>query len=628
MKNKRIAVFANGWSCDNNRSIINGLVESAKADGVDIFIYTTYIRWAEDPVQGKSRLNIFHLPDPELYDGAIMLKNTFNIPDESERIVNVFHKKGVPMISIEIPEEGMAFVGSDNYNGMFELTNHLIEEHGVKNVVFISGIEGNEECIVREMAAEDALKDHGLTLQEKVYFGYEFYKASVESEVWATGEKPMPDAFICANDHMALGLIATFQKHGIEVPEQVIVTGFDHIYEARTAAPILATVSRQWDEMGEELYRELMSQIEQPNPFYRKIYRTNFVPSESCGCKPTESDKEIRIKRIRNLYSESTKVDITNLFIQELGFNLSKIERKEEFFEPAHRIWEHHPEQLGKNFCICTEPLFFELDDESYPERIRGYSDEMDVIYGQKDGEGIPLHTFATKEVYPGYEHKEGESNVYVITPLNYMEYIIGYVAVKNEPEVLHDLRLMRCVSGLNMLFVMARRHIFAQQTNRKLEEIYMMDENSGMYNRTGCEKMLYPFLFNGKRDGKKMLLLFVDIDNMKTINDEFGHLNGDLAIKATAYAMRNALPSDWILCRYGGDEFLAGGVFDEDGAYYKAKIEEAFDAIKEGLRIAFDLSISIGYYEIDPKDEQSVDDYIRLADEAMYEEKKKHHEG
>ena len=100
---------------------------------------------------------------------------------------------------------------------------------------------------------------------------------------WIDAGNKLPDAFVCANDHMALGLIATFQKHGIEVPDQVIVTGFDHIYEARTAAPILATVSRQWDEMGEELYRELMSQIEQPNPFYRKIYKTNFIPSESCG---------------------------------------------------------------------------------------------------------------------------------------------------------------------------------------------------------------------------------------------------------------------------------------------------------------------------------------------------------
>ena len=93
MKNKRIAVFTNGWNCDFNRTIIDSIIASAKADGVDIFVYTTYIRWAEDPVQGKSRLNIFHLPDPELYDGAIMLKNTFNIPDESERIQNVFHRK-------------------------------------------------------------------------------------------------------------------------------------------------------------------------------------------------------------------------------------------------------------------------------------------------------------------------------------------------------------------------------------------------------------------------------------------------------------------------------------------------------------------------------------------------------
>ena len=627
MKNNRIAIFANGWSFENSSRILLGVLDAAKADGVDVFIYLTYIRWAEDDAQKKTRLNIFHLPDPALYDGAIMLSNTFNIPDESERIRNVFQKSGIPMITTEIRQEGMAFVGSDNYSGMHDLTCHLIEEHGVKNVVYVGGIEGNEESRIRGQAVEDALKEHGLSLQEQVSYGYEFYMASVHAEDWIGKDKPMPDAFICANDHMALGMISTFQKHGIEIPRDVIVTGFDAIYDGKTTDPILATVSRKWDEMGKDLYGELCKQIEHFDPAYERIYKTKFIPSESCGCAASETAKQERIKRLRNLYSDSTTVDITNLFIQELGVTISKIESKEEFFRQAEKVWQRYHYILGDDFCICTEPLFFELDDESYPKRIRGYSSNMDVILEHRNREGIPLRTFQTKEVYPGYVKEEGKGNVYIITPLNYMDYIIGYLAVKNKPEVLYDLRLMRCVSGLDMLFVLVRQSVFAHQTNRKLKEIYMTDETTGMYSRAGCEKVLYPFLFNGKRDGKKMILLFVDIDRMKMINDEFGHLNGDLAIRATAYAMQNALPKDWIMCRYGGDEFLAAGFYlEKDGAYYRERILEEFNKIKQGLKIAFELSISIGYYNIDPNDEMMIEDYIRMADEAMYEEKKRHH--
>ena len=121
-------------------------------------------------------------------------------------------------------------------------------------------------------------------------------------------------------------------------------------------------------------------------------------------------------------------------------------------------------------------------------------------------------------------------------------------------------------------------------------------------------------------------MLLFVDINNMKVINDDYGHLNGDLAIKATADAMRRSLPEGWLLGRYGGDEFIAVGRYDASKTIDKYRTEFAtiLQNTLSGLHIAFELSASAGCCIIKPDDNGTIEDYIRIADESMYEEKER----
>ena len=99
---------------------------------------------------------------------------------------------------------------------------------------------------------------------------------------------------------------------------------------------------------------------------------------------------------------------------------LSMATRKEDFFEKGMGSNADLP-MLGQNYCLCTEPDFFELDDEQYPERVRGYSANMDIIYELREGKKYPLSHFDSKALYPGYVKEEGVSNLYVFAPMNYM---------------------------------------------------------------------------------------------------------------------------------------------------------------------------------------------------------------
>ena len=150
--NKRIAVFTNGFSNEFIEDIVTGLQKKAKADGVDIFVFVTYCSFSDHDLQNKCQLNIFHLPDPDQFDGAIMLTNTYNFPDEQERVCARFQRAGVPMLSLEVDVPNMSSIKTENYKGVRDLANHLIEKHNAKKITSSSISSRYSSTILPRMA--------------------------------------------------------------------------------------------------------------------------------------------------------------------------------------------------------------------------------------------------------------------------------------------------------------------------------------------------------------------------------------------------------------------------------------------------------------------------------------------
>ena len=625
--NNRIAVFTNGFSNEFIEKVVTGLHKKAAEDGKDVFVFVTYCTANDNELQNKCQLNIFHLPDPETFDGAIMLTNTYNFPDEQERVCARFQRAGVPMLSLEVEVPNMSCIKTENINGVRELATHLVEHHKAKRIIYVNGIESNVENQLRRQTLIDVLKEHGLELLTEFKCDFGFYTAYLQMNLFIEAGNELPDAIVCANDNMALGINTALAEHGYSVPEDVLLTGFDMIKEGQNTFPILSTVSRGWDKIGELAYEKLMYQIAHPDERFVEEYPSYFVPSESCGCPASAEALKNRYNTIRNTYFETLLKSIIDIFFQRMQIPLSIAEKKEDFLEKGIQNTNDIP-QLGKDYCLCTEPEFFEMDDEEYPKRIRGYSSHMDILYELRAGKRMALSHFNSKELYPGYVHEEGRSDLYVFAPLNYLNFIIGYIAIKNSPKLLFNLDLGPFIKSMNAQLFSMRRHIFSQRTNLELKKIYMTDALTGMYNRMGCENVLYDYITSRKQQNLKSILVFADIDRMKTINDVYGHLNGDFAIKATAEAFKTCSPEEWLFGRYGGDEFIAVGPWPETDSIeqFIKKISEAMSSEFSSLNLAFILHASIGYAVIEPGDNETIEDYIDRADKYMYAEKEKYH--
>ncbi len=626
-KKHKIAVFANGWSSEFIGLVLDRILKRAEADKTDVFIYVDFVLTAQSHNIKIGQLSVYDLVNPEDYDGAIIMANTFSTPEETLLIRRIFYDSDLPIVTTEVKIPGMCCISTGNYKCIYDLSKHLIEEHGVRKVVYMQGNEGNLECEERQRALEDALHEHGLELMDTIRGDFGFYYASEFVNDWMKEHPELPDAFVCANDLMALGVINRLHSKGIRVPEDVIVTGFDHVHEAQTSYPLVATVSRQWEKLGDYAYDELMRQIEKRDPDADKLYDSHFVASESCGCDPGEEAIRTRYERVRNIYSDSIQTDMLEFFFHSSHMEIAKIQRHEQFPEVAKQLWGTD-EFLGHDYCICVSPLLFVAEDQKYAENVKGPQGKMDIIYERRNGESLPLRSFDCSRLYPDYEKDPEGSDVYIFATLTNHEQIMGYLGVKNSPEILYTVKLKHWLDNLVMMLTTVRRNTFLTRTNEKLRSIFMTDSLTGLYNRTGCSEVLYAFIDSQKKNGRPSSLVFVDINGMKQINDGYGHLNGDLAIKAIANAMKQSLPDNWLFGRYGGDEFIAVGNYKEGQTIerYRGMFDDSLKEVMKGLKVPFKLSASVGMCVINANDRGSIADYIQIADDSMYEEKQRAH--
>ncbi len=176
-------------------------------------------------------------------------------------------------------------------------------------------------------------------------------------------------------------------------------------------------------------------------------------------------------------------------------------------------------------------------------------------------------------------------------------------------------------VVGAVIVFHDAR---FSRAATDRMEHLAQHDALTGLHNRGAFYERFEQSLALARRHGKQMGLLFIDLDNFKTINDLLGHDVGDMILTALADRLKRSVRAADTLCRYGGDEFvvLLGEIAQPDHAYAVAdKIREAAAAtmIVGGHEVSLQLSIGVSVY---PEHGENASALLKKADAAMYKVK------
>jgi len=179
-------------------------------------------------------------------------------------------------------------VSGDNLTGMAQLARHLVTEHGYRTLAYLGGHPDSPDNLARHAAFRDAVAQAGGTLVDGPEWQGNYCAAGgarVVSRLLA-GDVPLPRAIACANDQTALGVIYALRQHGVDVPGDVAVTGFDDIPMARHLRPQLSTVRQPIQEIGATAFEVLYSMISAAPAQRDIVLPTQLIPRESCGCRP------------------------------------------------------------------------------------------------------------------------------------------------------------------------------------------------------------------------------------------------------------------------------------------------------------------------------------------------------
>lgn len=167
-----------------------------------------------------------------------------------------------------------------------------------------------------------------------------------------------------------------------------------------------------------------------------------------------------------------------------------------------------------------------------------------------------------------------------------------------------------------------AVRHVIVE---RELRYLALTDDLTCLYNRRGFFAAATQQLKLARRNSQSMLLLFCDVDNLKKINDSYGHREGDLALVRTADALEEAFRDSDILARLGGDEFavLALEASNEHEAAILRRLEKTLKT-SNANESRYELSLSVGVARFDPQHAVTLGELMEQGDRDMYEQKRK----
>jgi diguanylate cyclase (GGDEF)-like protein len=168
-------------------------------------------------------------------------------------------------------------------------------------------------------------------------------------------------------------------------------------------------------------------------------------------------------------------------------------------------------------------------------------------------------------------------------------------------------------------------RDVTTQKTiELELHQLSIVDELTGLYNRRGFRALGEQQLKLARRAGTAPALLFIDVDDMKPINDEFGHDVGDRALRDAACLLEQSFRESDIVARFGGDEFvvMAPDASPQAVDLMQRRLYANVDRFHTSAQRPYKLSLSVGVSFCDLTRPGELDDFVAEADQAMYEHK------
>ena len=256
-------------------------------------------------------------------------------------------------------------------------------------------------------------------------------------------------------------------------------------------------------------------------------------------------------------------------------------------------------------------------DDRDTPrviDTVVGFDDGTRLNIEQSNHEPILFSDYSTIGGFD-FEH---ERRTLFFLPLFFKDEETGALVLSYDPQIPEDVyetlrvNISTAVKGADLM--------------SRIQTLSITDELTGLLNRRGFLQFVNSRSLHLRRTGATPIVMFMDMDGLKKINDEHGHCEGDKALSTFADILRNTLREEDIVGRMGGDEFaiLSSVRSNENVEMLKKRIRANLAAYNAKKHHPYEITVSIGSVVLEESTKECFDAALLCADSILYEEKMK----
>jgi len=617
-----IAVIISGIDEEYQSTILSGIYDFADEKNLNIVHFIAFGGTLGNQKNDIGEFNIYNLINFDVMDGVILLTNTVSSPKVVNKIVSELKSCCIPVSCIDCDMEEFYYVGIDNSMAMENMVRHIVEDHKIRSVNYITGPDTNPESKMRFDAYKKVLSENGIPFDEDmVYHGMFRERDGVAGVNEFIKNGKLGKAVICANDVMAIGAANTLLENGYSIPDDVSVTGFDNVFNARNFFVPLTSVDRPLKKSGyiacEQVYNAIMGTEQERTA----VLETRVCRNQSCGCETGECDAINIFKRETYNILEIYHRDVPSVN------NMSVLFAECDDFDDMTERMKEFIEQLDcEKFYLCLCENWLGDDDDSDGETLsEGYTENVIVPLVYCNGNFGKLEKFPTEQVLADLKCVTPYSKRYYFSPIHFNERCLGYTVICNSRFPHESPMYHAWLLSLSNALENIRKKMKLEKVLEKLEALYIYDPLTEIYNRNGFHESADSYVAESIAKNKPVLIMFADMDGMKYINDNFGHKEGDQAIKNMAEAVKNACNDNEVYARFGGDEFIIFGYdyTEEKAEALCSRIRSNIDEYNKNSDKPYMIGASIGWQIDTMSSSDEFNSVITRADQKMYSEKR-----
>lgn len=616
---KIIALCISKINEDSSRKFITALNNSLPSENYRLMVYATCseLFWNTPIESGESA--IYDLLDFDVTDIVVIFVEKIKNKQVINKIISKAAAHNKPVITVDGIYEGTISAVFDYEAGFRSVVEHVIDTHKIRDMHMMAGIKGNDFSEQRVKVFADVLRSRDIPFDRDAMVSYGDFWADPATAATKKliDEHRVPKAIVCANDAMALAVTSTLISGGYKIPEDVIVTGFDGIDEIWLSSPKITSCICSYDKIAKKI-SEIIGKCLDDGYIGEDIFRipATLVLSESCGCcreKPINARRELYELSSRFYRYQDEEYSMYELVAQAISCasieELSGIISNSKFYDVD---------------CALTPECFDEtVSPLSVTERENAYGEEMIDFFSSDEIRYMSYLPFPRRDIFPRLSELLAYKKPMLFFGLNFLNVPLGYVCFHfHNDDPANYCKVPQVIRALNNAMGGYRNLRYHNYLQNRVEEIYKLDNLTGLYNRNGFNKEFARIVKQARENGGVISAALVDLDGLKSINDTYGHDEGDNAIKTAADAFRNSCPENAVCVRFGGDEMMAVYHGRISEATLRNDINACLNSYNASSGKPYRVSVSVGVYICDDPD-MDFDELVKESDKLMYFEKR-----